>query len=314
MEIEVLPTAISTKYLGRALSFCDPHRTELENRIAAAWKKFYKLKQELTGARYSLNDRLRLFHGTVTPTILYGAEAWTLTTDLENRLRRTQRQMLRMILHAPRRKHNTETQTRERPTLDQHPDAQTNTDTSSSDDNDVDSTTTETPMPPPPDEHDDAEIEPWSEWIKRSTREAETRMSKLRLEDWVTMQRRRKWRWARKLVASDEFNWATATIQWDPTIDPKLKSRRRPGRPKTRWADDIRNYILHTTTINTTNDDATTSHGTNNTNTQCDNHNRNKYEHQSALTKLPTPPNNDVWLKWASDKSFWETHEDEYAR
>ena len=184
---------------------------------------------------------------------------------------------------------NTETQTRERPTLDQHPDAQTNTDTSSSDDNDVDSTTTETPMPPPPDEHDDAEIEPWSEWIKRSTREAETRMSKLRLEDWVTMQRRRKWRWARKLVASDEFNWATAAIQWDPTIDPKLKSRRRPGRPKTRWADDIRNYILHTTAINTTSDDDTTSHRTNNTtmttrtNTNANPRRRNSQHHPTTM-------------------------------
>ena len=71
---------------------------------------------------------------------------------------------------------------------------------------------------------------------------------------------------------------------------------------------------MHTTTTNATGDDDTTSHGTNNTNTQGDNDNKNKYEHQSALTKLPTPPNNDVWMKWATDKSFWETHEDEYAR
>ena len=104
LTVEILPTHSSTKYLGRKLSFTDPHRTEIENRIACAWKKFFTLKQELTGRRYSLSDRLRLFHGTVTPTVLYSCEAWTLTNELEQRLKRTRRQMLRMILHAPRRK------------------------------------------------------------------------------------------------------------------------------------------------------------------------------------------------------------------
>ena len=103
MEIEILGTQGHTKYLGRKLSFSDYHRVEVENRISTAWRKFYLLKQELTGSKYPLSDRLRLFQGTVTPTVLYGCEAWTLTTDLENRLRRTQRQMLRMIIHLPRR-------------------------------------------------------------------------------------------------------------------------------------------------------------------------------------------------------------------
>ena len=34
---------------------------------------------------------------------MYGCEAWALATELENRLRRTQRQMLRMIARVPRR-------------------------------------------------------------------------------------------------------------------------------------------------------------------------------------------------------------------
>ena len=102
MKIDVLPPSSHTKYLGRNLTFSnDHHRAEIENRIAFGWKKFFVLKQELTSKRYSLSDRLRLFHGTVTPTVLSSCETWTLTTDLENRLRRTQRQMLRMILQSP---------------------------------------------------------------------------------------------------------------------------------------------------------------------------------------------------------------------
>ena len=104
MDIEILPISGHTKYLGRELSFSDPQRVEIENRIAAAWRKFYSLKQELVGRRYSLKDRMRLFHGVLTPTLLYGCEAWTMTVELENRVRRTQRHMLKMIIRTPRRK------------------------------------------------------------------------------------------------------------------------------------------------------------------------------------------------------------------
>merc|ERR1711924_48957 len=76
---------------------------EIDNRIAAAWKKFYTFKQELTTKSYSLKGRLRLFHGTVPPTILCGSAAWIMMVELENRLRRTQRQMLRMMLNSTRR-------------------------------------------------------------------------------------------------------------------------------------------------------------------------------------------------------------------
>ena len=89
MSIEILPPSGSLKYLGRVLTFRDPHRAEIEHRITAAWRKFHSLKQELTSPNYSLNDRLRLFHGTVSATILYGSEAWTVTSEFENRIRKT---------------------------------------------------------------------------------------------------------------------------------------------------------------------------------------------------------------------------------
>eukprot|EP00973_Karenia_brevis_P037149 5121233-Karenia_brevis.AAC.1 len=83
MSVEVLPTTGRVKYLGRQLGFESFHGAELENRIAAAWKKFALYKQELTNKKYPLKIRARLFHAVVTPTVLYGCEAWVLTKDLE---------------------------------------------------------------------------------------------------------------------------------------------------------------------------------------------------------------------------------------
>ena len=52
-----------------------------EERSTAIRRKFHMLKQELTTRAYSLLGRLRLFHGTITPTVLYGCSSWTMTTD-----------------------------------------------------------------------------------------------------------------------------------------------------------------------------------------------------------------------------------------
>ena len=81
------------------------------------------------------------------------------------------------------------------------------------------------------------------EWIRRCTYEVEDRMRKLKLDDWVTTQRRRKWRWVQKLANTAEGDWMIMATAWDPTIDDKLSTRRRPGRPKTRWMDNIANYV-----------------------------------------------------------------------
>jgi hypothetical protein len=305
MDIEVLSTTGSTKYLGRKVSFSDPHRVELENRISIAWKRFFMLKQELTGHRYSLSDRLRLFHGTITPTILYGSEAWTLTADLENRLRRTQRQMLRMILHAPRRilDHDDITQPTEPPNTQQTPPQPGSTTTNPDqhtrdtdvgnddhdDDDDVNSTCSRTPVLPQHEDDDNTNLEPWIDWIRRCTHEIEERMNKLNLDDWVTTQRRRKWKWAMKLANDTTDSLTTVVLRWDPTLDTQLESRRRPGRPKARWSDDIRNYIrqiydaISTTTATNVHNQANTMHD----------HNQ--------------------WMELAKDSSTWVALEDGYA-
>ena len=104
LRIEILPFSAYTKYLGRKLTFDDQSTTELQSRLGAAWGKFNSLRHELTSKTYPLKDRLRLFDGTVTATALYGCASWTLTRDLETKLRCTQRRMLRLIVGTKRRK------------------------------------------------------------------------------------------------------------------------------------------------------------------------------------------------------------------
>jgi len=143
------------------------------------------LKQELTSSAYSLTDRIRLFHGTVTPTILYGSSCWTMTKELERRLRACQRRMLRLIIGARRR------------------------------------ITTGT------------NLEPWVDFIKRTTREAEERLDRLKIEDWVTAQRRRKWNFARRVATQERSWWSSNAAKWNPAITSSRTSR-PPGRPKQR--------------------------------------------------------------------------------
>jgi len=103
MEIEVVPFSGNVKYLGSMLTFDEPLQSEIDHRISMGWKKFMSLKEELVTKKYSLRNRMRLFNSTVMPTVLYGSAIWALTSDLEKKLVRTQRRMLRMVLGHGRR-------------------------------------------------------------------------------------------------------------------------------------------------------------------------------------------------------------------
>ena len=55
------------------------------------------------------------------------------------------------------------------------------------------------------------------------------------MEDSGTLYRRRKWRFAGRVARKNDGRWSTQMLHWMP---PTVAGR-RPGRPLTRWTDDI---------------------------------------------------------------------------
>ena len=97
-SIEVLPHGACLDLLGTKLSLQDPTGSEITHRIATGWSKFCALNKMLTRKNFSLNKRLKLFHSTVSGTVLWGAESWTPRVEELRRLRATQNAMLRRIV------------------------------------------------------------------------------------------------------------------------------------------------------------------------------------------------------------------------
>ena len=85
--------------------------------------------------------------------------------------------------------------------------------------------------------------EDWFEYIKRSTKEAEEHMKKMKIPCWIETHRRLKWRMARRSVSLPEESWTKKIFDWDPGLDNKIKTRRPVGRPKRRWEDDINEFF-----------------------------------------------------------------------
>jgi hypothetical protein len=188
MNIEILPYSSSVKYLGRKITFDTCHTAEVDHRIACAWRRFMTLHEELTGKQYSLNKRMKLFDATVTATMLYGSACWVLTKDLESKIRRTQRKMLRMMMRSGRK------------TIK----------------GDMEDT-----------------LEPWVEWIRRVTHQAEDYMKQLNLPDWIEAHHSAKLRWYKELHTNSRDTWAYWSLCWQP------EGQRKQARPRVRWTDGL---------------------------------------------------------------------------
>ena len=199
-----------------------------------------------TGPRTLTQHELtQQFYGTITPTILYGSATWTLTIELENRIRKTQRQMLRMIIGTPRRRSNTteNPNTKHTTISEQKTHNDTNEQEQASDSNTSDANS-ETPQLTIPQQgtQDDEHIEPWPDFIRRCTREAEALLEKLKIDDWITQHKRQKWHLARDVTTRDKHKWSYQAISWMPTLQPEHNARRAQSRPRKRWADDIMHF------------------------------------------------------------------------
>jgi hypothetical protein len=78
-------------------------------------------------------------------------------------------------------------------------------------------------------------LEPWLAWIRRVTSSVEQHMAKLKLDDWVEQQRRRKSAWACHGARRTDGHWSTGVLSWVPAE----KSERNQARPYKRWTDDL---------------------------------------------------------------------------
>ena len=70
-DVDVLKEGATCKYLCRALRLDLHNEAEVENRINAAWRRFYRLKAELCNRHFPAQQRLKLFGATVSQTLLY---------------------------------------------------------------------------------------------------------------------------------------------------------------------------------------------------------------------------------------------------
>jgi hypothetical protein len=213
MSIDILPFAEKTKYLGRQISFCRPHVTEIENRIKSAWGKFFAHKGVLCNKSYSLKQRLRLFSSVITPAVLYGSGSWVLTHDTASLLKKTQRRMLRTMFQKGRR-------------------PQTNIGS-----DDQSSTSEQGSQTLEPDQAEEI-LEPWVDWIRRVTHEIEGYASAAAVEDWVLAHRRRLFTWAGHVSRRGDNRWTTRLLDWTPS-----GRTRQQGRPCLRWEDPVNHYF-----------------------------------------------------------------------
>ena len=103
IEIEILTRGESVRYLGQTFTFLQQEKTEIKNRIRAAWATFHKYRQELTSQKYMLKYRVQLFDAAITPTICFASGTWAPTKEHERMIQSTQRKMLRLIIQTKRR-------------------------------------------------------------------------------------------------------------------------------------------------------------------------------------------------------------------
>ena len=79
--------------------------------------------------------------------------------------------------------------------------------------------------------------ESWVEFIQRTTHRSEDLAKQHKLEDWVELQRRRKWEFAGKVARLPRERWCLRLLGWRPWF--RCHPRRRVGRPLKRWSDDL---------------------------------------------------------------------------
>lgn len=177
-------------------------------------QSFISTRKNFCDKRYPLRDRLRLYNSVVTPTVLYGSGVWTMTKELERLLRTAQRRMLRKILAMGRA-------------------------VVMPSDSEVSSETSVEHSCESVDEEHKEHLEDWVTWIQRTTHMSQDIMAKLKIEDCVKAQRRRKFTWTGHVGRRTDCRWSTMITNWHPT-----EGSRTRGRQYKRWSDAFDDFSV----------------------------------------------------------------------
>ena len=79
--------------------------------------------------------------------------------------------------------------------------------------------------------------EDWVAYIKRATHSSESLSRQHGAQDWVTMQRNRKWKFAGFVASRSDSRWSQRILDWRPWF--RTHCHRNVGHPLKRWDDTI---------------------------------------------------------------------------
>ena len=99
IENDIIEKVDRYKYLGQTVMMENQTREEVMIRIKAGWSCFGRFKDILCDRKLPMSLRRRMFDQCVIPTMTYGAETWTTTKQLEQKLITAQRAMERRMLN-----------------------------------------------------------------------------------------------------------------------------------------------------------------------------------------------------------------------
>ena len=79
--------------------------------------------------------------------------------------------------------------------------------------------------------------EAWPDFVQRATHRSEDLARSHGTTDWLTLQRRAKWRLAGKAATSTDGRWTKRLLAWKPWF--RCSPSRDVGRPLKRWDEDL---------------------------------------------------------------------------
>jgi hypothetical protein len=98
MEDKAIEKVTQYKYLGQTIQTENQMLNEINIRLRAGWSCFGRHREILQDRNIPISLKRKVFKQCIIPTITYGCQTWTLTKQINQKLRTTQRAMERKML------------------------------------------------------------------------------------------------------------------------------------------------------------------------------------------------------------------------